>query len=231
MAAQGLPGSSVTICTDGLANVGLGSIEGNEQEEAMAFYGKLAEYAKEKGVTVNIVSIVGEECDLATLSPLTSETGGTIERVEADKLRENFANVLASPVIASNVVLKVKLHKGLEFRNEDEDNIEQAGSFMVKTVGNVTADQEITFEYRLKDAELLAAIPDIDFTELKSIPFQTQIEFTKLDGMKCVRVITKVLEISNDREEVEQDADMDILQNNVDQQAAKRARRGSFRGA
>ena len=49
--------------------------------------------------------------------------------------------------------------------------------------------------------------------------------------MKCVRVITKVLEISNDREEVEQDADMDILQNNVDQQAAKRARRGSFRGA
>ena len=137
----------------------------------MAFYGKLAEYAKEKGVTVNIVSIVGEECDLETLSTLTSETGGTIERVEADKLRENFANVLASPVIASNVVLKVKLHKGLEFRNEDEDNIEQAGSFMVKTVGNVTADQEITFEYRLKDAELLAAIPDIDFTDLKSIPF------------------------------------------------------------
>ena len=130
MAAQGLPGSSVTICTDGLANVGLGSIEGNEQEQAMDFYAKVAEYAKQHGVTVNIVSIVGEECDLETLSTLTSETGGTVQRLEADKLTEDFGNVLSSPVIASNVVLKVKLHKGLEFRNEDDDTLSQAGSLI-----------------------------------------------------------------------------------------------------
>ncbi len=43
---------------------------------------------------------------------------------------------------------------------------------------------------------------NIDILSLKEIPFQTQIEFTKLDGMKCIRCITAVQEVSNDREEV-----------------------------
>jgi hypothetical protein len=41
-----------------------------------------------------------------------------VERVNPTSLTKNFANMLAKPVIASNVVTKVKLHKGLMFRNE-----------------------------------------------------------------------------------------------------------------
>ena len=69
MAAQGAPGSQVVICTDGLANVGLGSFEDPQNKvESDEFYQKLGQLAKSKGLTVNIVSIIGDECNLDSLS-------------------------------------------------------------------------------------------------------------------------------------------------------------------
>jgi len=44
---------------------------------------------------------------------------------------------------------------------------------------------------------------DIDLSQIKNFPFQTQITYTALDGSKCVRVITELQSISNDRAEVE----------------------------
>lgn len=123
MAAQGAPGSTVVLCTDGLANIGLGAMDeiaSQEQVEALdAFYEQIGILAKEKGVTVNIVSIEGEECNLDTLSKIAEVTGGNVERVSPIQLTQNFSNILSIPVIASKVQVKVKLHKGLEFRNED----------------------------------------------------------------------------------------------------------------
>lgn len=72
---------------------------------------------------VNIVSIEGEECNIDTLSKISELTGGNVERVDPEHLTENFANILSLPVIATNVVTKVRMHKGLEFRNEDPHNL------------------------------------------------------------------------------------------------------------
>jgi len=43
-----------------------------------------------------------------------------VDRVDPVKLTQNFTNILSKPVIATQVVTKVKLHKGLRFRNELE---------------------------------------------------------------------------------------------------------------
>jgi hypothetical protein len=83
-------------------------------------YERIGEYAKSKGLTVNIVSIEGDECNLDALSKLAELTGGEIERVDPISLTKNFANILSNPIIASNVIAKILLHKGLQFRNEDE---------------------------------------------------------------------------------------------------------------
>jgi uncharacterized ubiquitin-like protein YukD len=231
MATQGSAGSSVVLCTDGLSNVGLGAIEGAKQAEAAKFYQKVADFAHENGITVNIISIAGEECDLETLRIISEKTGGEIQRVEAEKLTENFANVLSSPIIATSVKMRVIIHKGLEFRNEEEENLNKDKNVLSKDFGNVTADSEMTFEYNVKSIEDLKMATEFDISKLVQLPFQTQIEFTKLDGMKCIRVITKVQEVSNDRKEVEKEADAEILGVNCVQQAAKLARRGSFRRA
>ena len=231
MASQGSAGSSVVIWTDGLSNVGLGAIEGKSEESVLEFYNKVADFAHENGVTVNIISIAGEECDLETLRIIPERTGGDVTRVEAAKLTENFANILKSPIIATNVNMKIILHKGLEFRNEENDNLNAERNIFTKEMGNVTAESEVTFEYKVKDIEELEKANDYDINKLEQLPFQSQIQFTKLDGMRWIRVVTKVQLVSNDRKEVEAEANADVLGVNWVQQAAKLARRGSFRKA
>lgn len=61
MAGEGSKGSTVVICTDGVANVGLGQCGKNTSEATEKFYEELADFANERGVTVNIISIKGQD--------------------------------------------------------------------------------------------------------------------------------------------------------------------------
>lgn len=175
MAAEGAPGSMVVLCTDGLANVGLGAFDEIKSEEELKktdeFYERLGEFAKNKGITVSIISIEGEECNIDTLSKISEMTGGNVERVNPTGLTQNFSNILQMPVIATKVVSKIKLHKGLEFRNEDPANISEDKSVMVRDLGNVTEETEFTFEYTLKSIKELVKMEDVDLMKIKSFPF------------------------------------------------------------
>ena len=135
------------------------------------FYEELGNFAKEKGITVNIISIEGEECNIDTLSKLAEHTGGMVERVNPENLAKNFSNILAKPIIATNVVTEIKLHKGLEFRNEDLAALSSDRTTLRKELGNVNEDTEITFEYRLKKMRELVRMEDIDLTQLSTFPF------------------------------------------------------------
>jgi len=56
-------GSKVIICTDGLANVGLGALDGNStKKEAQSFYEQVGVFAKKSGIEISIISIQGTEC-------------------------------------------------------------------------------------------------------------------------------------------------------------------------
>lgn len=69
------------------------------------------------------------------------------------------------------MIAKVKLHKGLQFRNENPLNLSEDLSLMTREVGNVTEDTEITFEYTLKKVSDLVKMEDIDLTTIKFFPF------------------------------------------------------------
>ena len=66
VASKGSKGSAVVLCTDGLANIGVGNleagIEGTEQ-----FYLDVAAEAKSKNVAVSIITIKGESSKLEVL--------------------------------------------------------------------------------------------------------------------------------------------------------------------
>ena len=154
-----------------------------------------------KGVTINIISIEGEECDLETLITLSERTGGSVDIINPAKINKNkFA--LYKDIIATNVVVKVLLHKALEFKNEDESSMNKSKTQLQKVLGSVTESSEITFEYKIKDAKDLRLIKGFDINKLKKIPFQAVIEYTRLDGMKCIRTITKNISTSDDIEEL-----------------------------
>lgn len=90
-------------------------------------------------------------------------TGGTVEMIDLSS-KKNVYNEINLKSIATKVLLKVKLHKGLEFRNEDKSLIDQTTNILMKRLGNVNADSEVTFEYRLKSINKLLRMEEIDFS-------------------------------------------------------------------
>ena len=119
--------------------------------------------------------------------------------------------MLSVPVVATNVEAKVKLHKGLQFRNELATDLSEDKSLLARRFGNTTAETVFTFEYGMKPISQLLEMEDLDMSAIASFPFQTQIKYTALDGAKCLRVITKKMEVSGEREELTQNVNAGLL--------------------
>ncbi len=107
-------GSSVLLATDGLANKGVGALEDLADETSAAlFYQEVGEQGRLHGVTVSIVSIIGSEARLDTISVVTETTRGLVERVEATKLQKELA---VKPVTATGAMALICLPRALHFR-------------------------------------------------------------------------------------------------------------------
>jgi len=77
--------------------------------------------------------------------------------------------MLKKKYIATNVVVKIKLHAALRFRNE---GVGLSTSTITKILGNVTEDNRIfTFEYTIKKMDDLLELEDINWTQIKNLPF------------------------------------------------------------
>jgi len=63
------------------------------------------------------------------------------------------------------------------------------------------------------------------------LPFQVQITYTALSGIKCTRVITKTKEVTGDSAEVEKDVDITVLGMHANFISAQKAQRGDLDGA
>lgn len=216
LASQGGQGSKVIICTDGIANVGLGSLETDADiENADSFYSKISDLAKNNGVGVSVISIAGEECRLDCLSTIVEETGGDLTKVDPQNLSNDFANILSQQILAFNVTVTVNIHKALEYRNQESQYIHNTR--LIKNLGSVTDDSLFTFEYSFKNTEFL-----------DKIPFQVAVEHRKMNGMRCVLVDTQVIETTENQEEVMREADYEVLARNVQLQTAQLAKKGEY---
>ena len=229
-------GSKVIICTDGLSNVGIGNLQDlskgkTTQDEIDTFYGNLAELANENGVIIDLISLKWEEWDLETLITLSEKTGGDVDILNPDDVRSKLGKLLTKETIATKVNVKIHLHKALEFRNENSAQLNSQKTLLTKKLGSVNEDSEITFEYKFKDLSELKKIKGFDIDELDKVPFQVVIEYTKPDGMKCIRVITQVQKTNDNPEEVLKEVKLEILASNAAKQVAKIARSGKFREA
>lgn len=61
--ASKTPGAKVMMCTDGLANIGIGSVEGKAQ---VPFYSQIANVARKNGTVISCVSMEGEDCSVVS---------------------------------------------------------------------------------------------------------------------------------------------------------------------
>ena len=230
--ASASAGSRVVVCTDGLANVGLGALDelktDDERDAATAFYNRVGLLAVDKGVAVDVIGIEGEGCDVETLTAMVETSGGEIDKVNPMELHKNFGTAMANPVLATKVSATIMLHAGLHFRN-DADGVVSANR-MVRDLGNATKDTELTFEYSNKTRAQLAA-GGIDLSTLTHFPFQVQIRYTKLSGMKCMRVISQAKRITHDIARAEAGVDTSVISSHVQQTCAAMASAGDYEGS
>ena len=87
LASKGKPGSIVVMCTDGLSNVGIGSLDNDlEAEKSAEFYDKVGELATENGVIIQTITLKGEACNVFNLGKLAEKTQGKITRVNPENI-------------------------------------------------------------------------------------------------------------------------------------------------
>jgi len=227
-----------------MANTGLGDLEVIKKDSppevhasVAAFYERAGDLAVEKGVAVSIVSIKGTHTVLEYLGKLCTKTGGFNDIVDVLDLTGNFNSLLQNPVIATDVRVKMILHKAFKFHD-------QSASTKVVEIGNVTvrilfliansynlhcADYQkesiLSFEFELKPRSV---IESLNLENTKQLPFQVVIYFTKLNGAKCVRVMSKLQEITKDRDQAEENVNVAVLARFSTQEAAKLAQEGSI---
>ena len=74
-------------------------------------------------------------------------------------------------MIATHVEAKVKLHKGLQFRNELASDLNEDRTVLTRRFGNVTTESKFTFEYGMKPISELLEMADLDMATVNAFPF------------------------------------------------------------
>jgi len=217
------PGSSVILCTDGLANVGLGSLDGTNSE-VTPYYVELAEQAKLKGVSVSVISLIGSECCLEKLSIVTEQSAGTVQRVDPIELTGKMGGLIDVPVLGYTTMAMIILHRGLQFRGEMDDEKENR-NWIVRDMGNVNSDTELTVSYGFRPKE------QYDLTNINSVPFQIQLMYSKPNGTRVLRISTVMLNLTDNRQQAEKLADVTVIGTHAALRAAKLAKEGDYQSA
>ena len=231
-------GSKVVICTDGLANIGLGGMDTDDEstlENSRSFYQNVGNFAKSNGVMISVITIPGSQAGIEQLGLLSDLTSGTVDTVDPREMKDLFTSMLAVPIVATNVSLKVIVYKSFFVREADQEVEENS---LVKELGNATSESDLSFVYgHRKNDEINNNNnnnnnnDETKKEELAKVPFQLQVYFTKLDGTKCIRVINPVQEVTDDKKKAEEDVEVDILAPFAIDHAAKLARKGDYVGA
>jgi hypothetical protein len=220
--ASAVAGSQVILCTDGLANIGIGNLEAKD-DAAVAklekFYNDVSDIAVQSGVMVNVISIKGTHTSLEYLAKICQASRGLNDIVDPLTMQENFNVMLKNPVVATDVSVKMILHRGLKFHDA-------AVSEKTSVVGNATKESTLTFEFEMASKEV---IDQLIAEKKDQLPFQVQITYTKkATGAKMIRVMTQAQPITTDRDVAEQNANVQVLGLHSVQESARLAQQGNY---
>ncbi|XP_070561239.1 circularly permutated Ras protein 1-like [Ptychodera flava] len=162
-------GSEIVLCTDGLPNVGLGTLEGSTADPE--YYAKIGERSKNQNTTVSIIGIEGSACLMHHIKQCAKISGGTINILHPLELAREIRQIHQNPVVATEVEMTVMCHPALYIMQEDS---EAQSSKITRNVGNVTREHDVSFRFKLR--------PGQDEKHLKKLPFQVQVKYTRKDG-------------------------------------------------
>merc|ERR1712137_1082473 len=208
--------AEVIICTDGMPNVGVGSLESNPTLGSQ-FYAEVAEIAKESSTVVNVIAIEGCDCSLADFQLCAEKTSGELNTLDPLELVRQLRKISQNPTIATEVELSILLHPYLEL---DRFTSPKGLSRVVQAIGNATKTTDIACEYSIRKKFMSEKI--------SQVPFQLQIKYRRKDGAKCLRVISHMRKVTTNRDDVEEKMNAAAIGLTVIQQSAREAETGEY---
>lgn len=206
-------GGRVIACTDGMANCGVGSINGAAASGAQ-FYSDIAEHAAKVGVAISVVTMEGENCAMEHLGTTADLSGGQVEIVDPVGLETRVSSIVAQRTLATSVAISVRGSPNLR--------IDGGVSVLNRQLGAVSSDSDISF------ALALQAGTNENTSHAR---VEVQMRYTGKDAGEYLAVATEDIAISCDRAEIEHDMDPEILAIGAIQRAARMAQEGSYRAA
>ena len=222
-------GSRIFICTDGLANEGIGSIT-EDKEKAKLFYEKIGIEAEKKGISINLITFKDCHSDIEILMNMVEKSGGEITRVIPEKIVEQFSGLIESNIIGVDTNLEIILPNILKFRNENFEKLENFESKYKNLIGNIKENMIDYFEFKFKKSRILSDMI-FNINNLKKLPIQCIIEYKDKNNGKYIKVFTELKSVSSNKEEILKNANLKIVSGNAIQKSAKMAREGNYRKA
>ncbi|KAL4239000.1 hypothetical protein ACF0H5_003704 [Mactra antiquata] len=196
---SGSPHSEVVLCTDGQPNTGIGKLD-TEGPDGVLFYKKIGEFAKKNNTRLSILAVEGQETGLQHVQQCAIVSGGTINVLNPLEMMRQLRLIAQNYTIATAVDVTVILHPDLTF---DEPGYHDGSNLLVKEVGNAAKDTDLTFQFKAKDKTRKPVA--------KYIPFQVQISYTLKNGMRCLRVLSNTIEVTEDRKMMEENINVAVI--------------------
>jgi actin beta/gamma 1 len=191
--ASGRPGSKVVLCTDGMANNGVGAIKNRNQ--LVDFYSDIGRRAAEEGTCISVITMEGEDCSMENLGTCADLTGGQVEMVDLRALGSKVGAMLANATLGTGLQVTIISAHGISCVTQSAGELKGSAWVTSQTVGTATARTDLTCK--------LSTLSDVPHDT--RVPFQLQLQYTRPDGEDVLQVLTVRPQISNDRDQVESD--------------------------
>jgi hypothetical protein len=213
----------VVLLTDGLANEGIGALEGYQVTPANEYYEDLGKMFMDLGTAVDVVGIAsGAGMELQTLGLLPEATGGQMYYVTPNELDRSLSELAGASLLGRDVEVRLVTPPGVKVKDASGVSravVDQLRKKSESKIGVVGEDHELYFEVE----------PEKEIKE-KEIPIQVQVTYTDEEGARRVRAVTTKLKVSKKEEEIMESLDPTIGATFVTQKAGEESFRGDREG-
>ncbi|RDE12398.1 MAG: hypothetical protein C4K49_10220 [Candidatus Thorarchaeota archaeon] len=206
----------VVLLTDGLANEGIGALEGYQVTPGNKYYEDLGRLFKDNGTAIDVVGIAtGAGMELKTLGLMPEATGGQMYYVTPNELDKSLSELAGASLLGRDVQVRLLTPSGVKVK--DASGVSRAVVDELRTksesrIGVVGENHELYFEVEPEST-----------LKAKEVPIQVQVEYTDQDGSRRMRTFTKKLQVTSDEKELVKTMDPTIGATFVVQKAGEEA--------
>ena len=213
----------VVLLTDGLANEGIGALEGYQVTPASQYYEDLGKMFMDLGTAVDVVGIAsGAGMELQTLGLLPEATGGQMYYVTPNELDRSLSELAGASLLGRDVEVRLVTPPGVKVKDASGVSravVDQLKKKSESKIGVVGEDHELYFEVE----------PETEIKE-DEVPIQVQVAYTDEEGARRVRAVTTKLKVSKKEEEIMETLDPTVGATFVTQKAGEESFRGDREG-